>query len=91
MAAGKPKCIIAPSLLSGDFARLEDEAKRMLAIGADWLHMDVMVRGRVGRVGRGRVRVGRARGFRLRAAPRSAARRSRRRHATRRTATLCPT
>jgi len=36
------KAIIAPSLLSGDFARLAEEAKRMLELGADWLHMDVM-------------------------------------------------
>eukprot|EP01087_Luapelamoeba_hula_P005485 TRINITY_DN1554_c0_g1_i1.p1 TRINITY_DN1554_c0_g1~~TRINITY_DN1554_c0_g1_i1.p1 ORF type:complete len:242 (+),score=63.80 TRINITY_DN1554_c0_g1_i1:23-727(+) len=34
--------LIAPSLLSGDFARLADEAKRMQDAGADWLHMDVM-------------------------------------------------
>jgi ribulose-phosphate 3-epimerase len=33
---------IAPSLLSGDFARLADEAARMKAAGADWLHLDVM-------------------------------------------------
>jgi len=36
------KSVIAPSLLSGDFARLSDEAARMKAAGADWLHMDVM-------------------------------------------------
>ena len=35
---------IAPSMLSSDFANLAGEAKRMLDAGADWLHMDVMVR-----------------------------------------------
>ena len=39
----KPQAIICPSLLSGDFAMLANEAKRMLELGADWLHMDVMV------------------------------------------------
>ncbi|MDR2646576.1 MAG: ribulose-phosphate 3-epimerase [Oscillospiraceae bacterium] len=34
--------IIAPSILSGDFARLGEEAKRMERCGADWLHLDVM-------------------------------------------------
>eukprot|EP01089_Gocevia_fonbrunei_P000959 TRINITY_DN1091_c0_g1_i1.p1 TRINITY_DN1091_c0_g1~~TRINITY_DN1091_c0_g1_i1.p1 ORF type:complete len:221 (+),score=66.71 TRINITY_DN1091_c0_g1_i1:346-1008(+) len=29
-------------LLSGDFAQLANEAKKMKEIGADWLHMDVM-------------------------------------------------
>lgn len=36
---------IAPSMLSSDFANLAGEAARMVAAGADWLHMDVMVRG----------------------------------------------
>lgn len=34
--------IIAPSMLSSDFANLSSEADRMLKNGADWLHMDVM-------------------------------------------------
>lgn len=33
---------ICPSLLSGDFARLEAEAKKCMDNGADWLHVDVM-------------------------------------------------
>jgi hypothetical protein len=35
---------IAPSMLSSDFAHLASEAERMLRLGADWLHMDIMVR-----------------------------------------------
>jgi hypothetical protein len=31
-------------MLSSDFANLAAEAARMAAEGADWLHMDVMVR-----------------------------------------------
>lgn len=34
--------LIAPSLLSADFARLGDEANSVLAAGADVLHLDVM-------------------------------------------------
>ena len=37
-----PQPIIAPSLLAGDFAHLADEARRMMDMGADWLHVDVM-------------------------------------------------
>lgn len=34
---------IAPSMLSSDFANLAAEADRMVRLGADWLHMDIMV------------------------------------------------
>jgi ribulose-phosphate 3-epimerase len=40
MAANTTRPLIAPSILSADFARLADEAAAVA--GADWLHVDVM-------------------------------------------------
>jgi ribulose-phosphate 3-epimerase len=34
--------LIAPSILSADFARLGEEVTRVLEAGADWVHFDVM-------------------------------------------------
>ena len=36
------KSIIAPSILSADFARLGDDVAHVLEAGADWVHFDVM-------------------------------------------------
>jgi ribulose-phosphate 3-epimerase len=34
--------VIAPSILSADFARLGEEVENVLTAGADWVHFDVM-------------------------------------------------
>ena len=34
--------VIAPSILSADFARLGEETRAMDSAGADWIHLDVM-------------------------------------------------
>jgi ribulose-phosphate 3-epimerase len=40
--AAMPDYILAPSILSADFARLGDEVRDVIASGADWIHFDVM-------------------------------------------------
>jgi len=38
----KQATVIAPSILSADFARLGEEVRAVLDAGADWVHFDVM-------------------------------------------------
>ena len=38
----KQDIILAPSILSADFARLGEQTQAALAAGADWVHFDVM-------------------------------------------------
>ena len=40
--AGTASIIIAPSILSADFARLGEEVRAVDLAGADWIHVDVM-------------------------------------------------
>jgi len=42
MKANEPMPIIAPSILSADFARLGEEVRAIDEAGADWIHIDVM-------------------------------------------------
>ncbi len=34
--------LIAPSILSGDFGRINEEIAAVQEAGADWIHLDVM-------------------------------------------------
>ncbi|PKK85349.1 MAG: ribulose-phosphate 3-epimerase [Thermoplasmata archaeon HGW-Thermoplasmata-1] len=41
-SGGRNAVLIAPSLLSADFARLGDDVRAVANAGADWIHIDVM-------------------------------------------------
>ena len=38
----KNQSLIAPSILSANFARLGEEVNSVMHAGADWIHFDVM-------------------------------------------------
>jgi ribulose-phosphate 3-epimerase len=42
MPEPQPRPLIAPSILSADFARLGEEVRAIDRAGADWIHIDVM-------------------------------------------------
>ena len=41
-AMSRSPCVISPSILSANFARLGEEVDSVIASGADWVHFDVM-------------------------------------------------